>query len=157
MPPLYWQPWRNVIVDKKIRPCQLNRYLLWTWIDTIFCQRNPNITRLFFKVWPFFLHISKCKTICKHLNNVILTYVPCMVIHKLCYAIAPEQSLQIWNDWNIMKNFVRHLFCYLICSISTYMTLWTFYFKFMLFIIYNMDIGVCINCFILHSNLFHDD
>ena len=117
---------------------------------------GPKIKGFFFKVRPFFLHISKCRTIYRNLNNIILTYVPSMVIHKLCYVIAPEQLLQRWNDGNITKNLLRHLFCYFICTISTYMTFWTFCYKFMLIIIYNMVIGTCMNCFIMHSNLFHD-
>ena len=83
--PLYWQPWRNFIVDNKNRP---HKSPIYKWIDTICCQRNPKITRFFFKVRPFFLHISKCRTICRNSNNVILNSVPCMVIHKfvLCFC-----------------------------------------------------------------------
>ena len=123
---------------------------------TPYYQRNPKITKFFFKVRPFFLHISKCRIICRHSNNVILTFVLCMVIHKLRYVFAHEHSLQTWNDGNIMKNLLRHLFCYLISSISTYLTFHTFYCKFMLIIIYNIVIGACMNCFIMNSNFFHD-
>ena len=105
---------------------------------------------------PLFLNISKSSTICRHLDNIILTSFPGMVIHKLRYVFAPEQSLQMWNDGNIMKNLLRKLFCYFICTISTYMTFQTFCCKFMLIIIYNMVIGACMNCSILHSNFFHD-
>ena len=103
-------------------------------------KQNPKITRFFFKARPLFLHISKCRTICRHSNNIILTSVLGMVIHKLHYVIAPEQSLKMWNDGNIVKNLMRHLFCHLICSISTYMKFQTFCCKLMLIIIYNMVI-----------------
>ena len=112
--PLYWQPWRNFIVDNKNRPHRVNGFHLCKWINTICCQINPKITGFFFKVRPLFLHISKCRTICRNSNKIILTSVPSMVIHKLRYVIAPEQSLKIRNDWNITKNLVRHLFCYVI-------------------------------------------
>ena len=110
----------------------------------------------FFKVRSLFLHISKCRTMCRNSNNIILNFVPSMVIHKLCYVIALGQSVQMWNDGNITKNLVRNLFCYLISSISTYMTFQTFCCKFMMIIIYNMVIGAWMNCFIIQSNLFHD-
>ena len=155
--PLYLQPCRNIIVDNKNRPHHLNGSHLCKWINTICWQKNPKLMGFFFKVSPLFLHISNCRTICRYSNNIILNYVPCMVIHKLHYVITLEQSLQMWNDGNIMKNLMRNLFCYLICSISTNMTFQTFCFKFMLFIIYNMVIRACINCFILYSNFFHDD
>ena len=121
MLPLYRQPWRNVIADNKNRPQLVNGSHLCKWINTIRCQRNPKITWFLFKVRPLFLHISKSRTICRHSDNIILNYVPGMVIHKLRYVIAPEQSLQTWDDGNITKNLVRHRLFYLICSISTYM------------------------------------
>ena len=96
-------------------------FYMFKWINTICFQRNPKITGFFFKVRPL-LHISKCRTICMHSNNIILNFVPFMVIHKLCNVFSPKQSLQTWNDGNITKNLVRHLFCYFIYSISTYMT-----------------------------------
>ena len=111
----------------------------------------------FFKVRTLFLHISKRKTICRHSNNIILTCVPGMVIHKLCYVFSLEQSLQTWNDGNITKNLLRHLFCYFICMASTYMTFWTFCCKFMLIIIYNMVIGTCMNCFFIQISFMMED
>ena len=105
---------------------------------------------------PLFLHISKSRTLYRHSNNIILTSIHGIVIHKLRYVFAPEQSLQMWNDGNITNNLLRNLFCYFICRISTYMTFRTFSCKFMLIIIYNMVIGAYMNFFILHSNFFHD-
>ena len=120
--PLYWQSWKNIIVENKNRQHHVNGFHLWKLINTIYYQRNPKIMWFFFKVRPLFLHIPKYITICRNLNNDILTSVPCMVIHKCFYVFALEQSLQTWNSRNIMKNLARHLFCYLICSISTAMT-----------------------------------
>ena len=157
MLPLYWHPWRNVIVDNKNRPDWASRFHLFKWIDTICCQRNSSIMRFLFKVWPFFLHVCKCRTICRHSKNIISTSISCMVIHKLCYVFAPKQSLHAWNNGNITKNLVKNLFCYVICSLSTDMTFWTFCFKSMFLIVYKMVIMTCINCFILHSNLLYDD
>ena len=134
----------------------VNGFHLCKWINTICYQRNPNITWFFFKVRPIFIHIAKSRTICRHSDNIILNSVLGMVIHKLHYVFAPEQSLQTWNDGNITKNILRHLFCYFVYTISTYMTFRTFCCKFMLIIIYNMVIKACMNCFIMHSNLFHD-
>ena len=123
-------------------PQSVNGFQLRKCISTICCRRNPKITWFLFKVRPLFLHISKSRTICRNSNNIILTSIPGMVIHKLRYVFATEYSLQTWNDGNIMKNLMRHLFCYFIYSISTYMTFWTFCCKFMLIIIYNMVIGL---------------
>ena len=156
MLPLYRQPWRNVGVDNKNRPHSVNGFHLCKWINTICCQRNHKIRSFLFKVRSFFLHISKCRTIFKNSNNIILTSFPNMVIHKLRYVFAHKHSLQTWNDGNIMNNLVRHLFCYLIFPISTYMKFQTFCCKFMPIIIYNMVIGECMNFFIMHSNIFHD-
>ena len=88
--PLYWQPWRNVIVDNKNRPHRVNGFHLCKWINTICCQINPKITWFFFKVRPLFLNISKSSTICRNSDNIILTSVPGMVIHKLRYVFALE-------------------------------------------------------------------
>ena len=119
--PLYWHPWRNVMVDDKNRPNRASRSQLSKWIDTIRCQRKSRITRFFFKVWPFFLHVCKCKTICGHSKNIISTSIPYMVIHKLCYVFAPKQSLQAWNNGNIMKNLTRH---FLVTWSVRYLLLW---------------------------------
>ena len=94
----------------KNRPHHVNGFHLCKWINIICCQRNPKITCFFFKVRPLLLHISKSGTICRHSDNIILTSVPGMVIHKLHYVFALEQSLQTWNDGNIMKNLLRHIF-----------------------------------------------
>ena len=134
----------------------VNRHYLTKWIDTVSFQWKPNIMSLLFEKWSCFLDVPKCITIYRHLKNTNSTFFPCMAIHKLCYAFALEQSLQTWNNGNITKNLARNLFCYLICSISTYMTFHTFRFKFILIIIYNMVIGACMNCFIMNSNLVHD-
>ena len=139
------------MVHNKNRSHRVNRSLLCKWIDTVCYQRNPKIIGFFFKVRSLFLHICKWRTIYRNSNNIILTSVPCMVIRKLRYVFSPEQLLQTWNDGNIMKNLLRHLFCYFICSISTYMTFQTFCCKFMLIIIYNMVIGACMNLMAFQS------
>ena len=123
------------MVDDKNRPNRASRSQLSKWIDTIRCQRKSSITRFFFKLWPFFLYVFKCRTICGHSKNIISTSIPCMVIHKLCYVFAPKQSLQAWNNGNITKNLTRHLFGYLICSVSTAMTYRAFCCKLILIII----------------------
>ena len=111
-------------------PHRVNGYHLCKWINTICCQINPKSTWVFFKVRPLFLHISKSITIYRNSDNIILTSIPRMVIHKLCYVFAPEHSLQTWNDGNITNNLAMQLFCYLICSISTDMKFQTFCCKF---------------------------
>ena len=80
------------------------------WIDTISCQRKFDIMRLLFENWPLFFDAPKCRHICRHLKNIIFTFVLCMEIHKLCYTLTPEQLLEMWNYQNITKNFVRNLF-----------------------------------------------
>ena len=145
-----------LLLIKKNRSHHVNGSHMCKWINMICYQINLKIMRFFFKVRPLFLHISKCRTICRNSNNIILNSIPCMVIHKLRSAIAPEQSLQTWNDENIAKNLVRHLFCYLIWLIYTYMSVCTFCCKFILIVIYNMVIEPCMNCFIMHSNLYYD-
>ena len=57
MLPVYWQPWRNVIVDNKNRPHHVNGYHHYKWINTICCQRNPTITGSSLK-WGHFSSIS---------------------------------------------------------------------------------------------------
>ena len=109
MLPLYWQPWWNVIIDNKNRPHRLSGSHLCKWIDTIY----------------------------KNLNNVILTSVSCMVIHKLCYVFSPKQSLETWNYGNIKKNLVGKFIYCLIGSISINSTLREFQLCCMLSIIYN--------------------
>ena len=116
----------------------------------------PNITRFFFKNWSSFFNVSKCITTWRHSRNTIFTYASCMVIQKLCNALAPKQSLQTCNYRNMTKNLLRHLFCYVIDSISIDLTLWAFRFRCILSIIYNIIIQTCINILILHSNIFHN-
>jgi hypothetical protein len=108
------------------------------------------------KIGPYLFDVPKYRTIYMNSKNIIFTSVSYMVIHKLCNSLAPEQSLQTWNYWNMTKNLLRHLFCYLIGSISIDLTLWKFHSQCILSIIYNMIIQTCINSLILHSNIFHN-
>lgn len=146
----------NAIVYNKNRTHRVNIPKLSKWINTSSCQWKPNIMRFIFKSWPFSLNFPKCTTIRRNSKNTISTSLPCKVIHKLCYAFAPEQSLQTWNYGNMTKNLSRHLFCYLIGSISTNLTLQELCFWCMLSILYNMIIRRCIYSLILHSNVFHN-
>ena len=134
----------------------LSRTNLSKWIETISYQWKSNITRVIFKNWQFLFDFLQCKTICRNSKNTIFTFVLCVVIHKMCYTLAPEWSLETWNYGNITKNFARDLFCELIISTSTNFTLWAFVFWCIMPIIYNMIVRTCINRLILHSNFFHN-
>ena len=112
--------------------------------------------RFFFKNWPSFFDVPKCRTIYRNLKKTIFTSFICMLVHKLWSVFAHDKSLETQNYGNMMKNLVGHLICYLIGSISSNSTLRALHFCCMLSKIYNIIVRTWINRLILHSYIFHN-